>query len=85
MKTDFLLVNKIEPLASLSDRSVVEGFDFSPADGVSENFIYNEMSDFPVRSRSELESLKENVMVLRDLSARLTFLSKEINYLLNIK
>lgn len=59
--------------------------EYESASVSAESFVYNEMSDFPVRSRSEIERLKENAIVLRDLGERLTFMSNEIKYLLNLK
>lgn len=52
---------------------------------VAKSLVYNEMSDFPVSTRSELSLLQENTMVLKELSDRLSFLSKEIKYLMNLK
>jgi hypothetical protein len=86
MKTDLRLLNVTDTtndsLAGLSD-SILSS-DYSSVI-IAENLVYNEMSDFPVSSRSELDILQENTMVLKDLSERLSFLSKEIKYLMNIK
>lgn len=70
-----------DSLVGLSDKLVSNEHD---AD-VMNMLVYNEMSDTPVRSRSELDTLKENMMVLNDLSDRLAFLSKEVKYLMNLK
>ncbi len=86
MKTDLRLLNVTETsnesLVGLSD-SILSN-EYSNA-GVAKNLVYNEMSDFPVSSRTELDILQENTMVLKDLSDRLSFLSKEIKYLMNLK
>jgi hypothetical protein len=57
----------------------------SYASGSIDSFIYHEMSDVPVSSQSDISRLQDNAMVLRDLNDRLSFLSKEIKYLLNLK
>lgn len=86
MKTDLRLLNVTatanESLVGLSDGVLSSEYDNSV---IAKNLVYNEMSDCPVSSRSELDSLQENMMVLKDLSDRLAFLSKEVKYLLNLK
>lgn len=80
MKTDLKANNLVEITNS-----------FSTIDPGTENHItgkslvYNEMSDVPVSSRTEFELLNENMTILKDMSDRLTFMSKEIRYLLNLK
>lgn len=85
MKTELRLMDvtdvTADSLVGLSDKLVSNEHD---AD-VMNMLVYNEMSDTPVRSRSELDTLKENMMVLNDLSDRLAFLSKEVKYLMNLK
>ncbi len=85
MKTELRLMDvtdaTAESLVGLSDNLISNEFDA----GVANTLVYNEMSDIPVSSRTELETLKENMMVLKDLSDRLTFLSKEVKYLMNLK
>lgn len=86
MKTDLRLLNVTdtsnESLVGLSDSILSDDFSGTM---VAKNLVYNEMSDFPLSTRSELEILQENTMVLKDLSDRLSFLSKEIKYLMNLK
>ncbi len=85
MKTELRLMDvtdaTAESLVGLSDNLISNEFDA----GVAKTMVYNEMSDIPVSSRTELDTLKENMMVLKDLSDRLTFLSKEVKYLMNLK
>ncbi|MBL7555610.1 MAG: hypothetical protein JNM24_07290 [Bdellovibrionaceae bacterium] len=85
MKTELRLMDvtdaTAESLVGLSDTLISNEFD----SGVANTLVYNEMSDVPVSSRTELETLKENMMVLKDLSDRLSFLSKEVKYLMNLK
>ena len=85
MKTELRLMDvtdtTAESLVGLSDSMISNEYD----SGVANTLVYNEMSDIPVSSRTELETLKENMMVLKDLSDRLSFLSKEVKYLMNLK
>ncbi|GEM_PF-2938155 len=85
MKTELRLMDvtdaTAESLVGLSNNLISNEFDT----GVANTLVYNEMSDVPVSSRTELETLKENMMVLKDLSDRLSFLSKEVKYLMNLK
>lgn len=81
MKTDLQLLD----VTGLNDSSVEVNFELNSNSSRGENLVYNEMSDFPIRSRTEIETLTENMMVLRDLSARLGFMSREIKYLMNLK
>lgn len=83
MKSDIRLMN-VNEMANDARAGLSDNYEFQNL-GVSKSFIYNEMSDFPVSSRSEVDCLKENMIVLKDMSDRLAFLSKEIKYLLNLK
>lgn len=70
-----------ESLVGLSDSIISHEYESVGA----KSLVYNEMSDFPVSSRSELDMLQDNMMVLKDLSDRLSFLSREVKYLMNLK
>lgn len=86
MKTDLRLMDvsdaESESLVGRSGSLLSEEIDNTV---VAKSLVYNEMSDFPVSTRSELSLLQENTMVLIELSDRLSFLSKEIKYLMNLK
>ncbi|MBL7545807.1 MAG: hypothetical protein JNL11_18465 [Bdellovibrionaceae bacterium] len=82
MKTELYSVNVSEKSSELVNVSSVNALS---SEFCTQSIVYNEMSDFPLSTRSEVDQLQENAMVLRDLSDRLGFLSKEIKYLLNIK
>ncbi len=88
MKSDFQLLDvssgSNDTLSSLSDSSLAN-FNSVNLNSLGKNLVYNEMADFPVRRRTELETLQENMLVLNELNERLSFLSKEIKYLLNLK
>lgn len=86
MKTNFHLKN-VSEITTESLISVSEGTLSSTyvSETSLKSFVYNEMSDFPVQARSEIDQLQENALVLKDLNDRLSFLSKEIRYLLNLK
>lgn len=43
---------------------------------------YHEMNDVPVVEMDALSALEENVRVLADLQARLSFMNRELRYLL---
>jgi hypothetical protein len=51
----------------------------------SDHFVYREMEDSPVQSMNELERLSENIKTLSELNARLSFVMREVQYMLNIK
>ena len=80
MKTDLKTNNVVEITNSFTrmDQGIESHI-------TGESLVYNEMSDVPVSSRTEFELLNENMMVLKDMSDRLAFMSKEIRYLLNLK
>jgi hypothetical protein len=84
MKTELHLksVNSVTS-ESFTNNDLSESFE-SHSHG-AETFVYNEMSDVPVSSQSDISRLHDNAMVLKDLNDRLSFLSKEIKYLLNLK
>ena len=50
-----------------------------------DHFVYREMEDSPVQSMNELERLSENIKTLSELNSRLSFVMKEVQYMLNIK
>lgn len=85
MKTELRLMDvtdtTAESLVGLSDSIISHEYESVGA----KSLVYNEMSDFPVSSRSELDMLQDNMMVLKDLSDRLSFLSREVKYLMNLK
>ena len=88
MKSNFQLLDvsssSNETVSGFSDSSVSD-FNSLNLNSLGKNLVYNEMADFPVRRRSEIETLQENMLVLSELNDRLSFLSKEIKYLLNLK
>ncbi len=88
MKSGFQLLDvsssSSDSLSGLSDSSR-PNFNSVNLNSLGKNLVYNEMADFPVRRRTEIETLQENMMVLSELNDRLSFLSKEIKYLLNLK
>ena len=47
--------------------------------------VYRELDDSPVQSVNELDRLSENIKTLSELNARLAFITREVEYLLNIK
>lgn len=51
----------------------------------NDHLIYRELEDFPLQNTSEIDRLSENIKTLSELNARLSFVTKEIKYLLNIK
>ncbi len=81
MKTDLQLLD----VTNITDNSPSSDLDLISSLVIGKNLVYNEMSDFPVRRRTELETLTENMMTLSDLNDRLAFMSEEIKYLMNLK
>lgn len=51
---------------------------------VTSHQVYNEMSDEPVQDYNELTQLKVNLQTLGDLQNRLTFVLREVRYLMKI-
>lgn len=46
--------------------------------------IYNELLDNPIQNKNEINLLQENILTLKNLTSRLSFLNREIQYLLKI-
>lgn len=84
MKSDHQFSNVVS-ISEESNPSLSNGYFSENIHATSSSFIYNELSDFPVRSRTDIEILQDNILVLKDMSDRLSFLSAEIKYLLNLK
>lgn len=53
------------------------------ADSMAEHRSYHEMNDTPVLVDA-LTQLKTNLQVLTDLTSRLTFLNREIRYMMKV-
>ncbi len=51
-------------------------------DSLAEHRSYHEMEDTPVLEMDALTQLKTNLQVLTDLTSRLTFLNREIRYMM---
>ncbi|MNK07435.1 hypothetical protein D3C87_253490 [compost metagenome] len=45
---------------------------------------YHELADFPVVEVDALSQLQNNIMVLEDLQARLSFMMREVRYLMKV-
>ncbi|MGZ3745193.1 MAG: hypothetical protein ACXWRE_16005 [Pseudobdellovibrionaceae bacterium] len=54
------------------------------ANSVTEHRSYHELEDSPVLEIDALTELKANLQVLTDLTMRLSFLSREIRYMMKI-
>lgn len=54
------------------------------ADSMAEHRSYHEMNDTPVLEVDALTQLKTNLQVLTDLTSRLTFLNREIRYMMKV-
>lgn len=54
------------------------------AGSMAEHRSYHEMEDSPVLEVDALTQLKTNLQVLTDLTSRLTFLSREIRYVMKV-
>lgn len=65
---------------TLNQESMVSEATFS-----ADHFVYRELEDSPVQSLNELTRLSENIKTLSELNARLSFVMREIHYVLNIK
>lgn len=54
------------------------------ADSMAEHRSYHEMEDSPILEVDALTQLKTNLQVLTDLASRLTFLNREIRYMMKV-
>jgi hypothetical protein len=54
------------------------------ADSMAEHRSYHELEDSPVLEVDALTQLKTNLEVLTDLSSRLSFLNREIRYMMKV-
>lgn len=50
-----------------------------------ESLVYHELDDFPIKTMSEIDRLSDNIKILSGLNSRLSFVMKEVHYMLNIK
>jgi len=53
-------------------------------EAMAEHRSYHEMKDMPVLEVDALTQLKTNMQVLTDLTSRLTFLNREIRYMMKV-
>lgn len=65
---------------TLNQESMVNEASFS-----ADHFVYRELEDSPVQSLNELSRLSENIKTLAELNSRLSFVMREIQYILSIK
>jgi hypothetical protein len=54
------------------------------AESIAEHRSYHEMQDSPVLEVDALTQLKTNLQVLTDLTSRLTFLNRELRYMMKV-
>jgi hypothetical protein len=54
------------------------------AGSMAEHRSYHEMEDAPILEVDTLTQLKTNLQVLTDLTSRLSFLSREIRYMMKV-
>lgn len=54
------------------------------ADSMAEHRSYHEMEDSPILEVDALTQLRTNLQVLSDLTSRLTFLNREIRYVMKV-
>ncbi len=50
-----------------------------------ESFVYHELDDFPIKTMSEIDKLSDNIKILSELNSRLSFVMKEVHYMLNLR
>lgn len=58
---------------------------FVNAFSANDHIVYREMEDSPILSINEIERLSENIKTLSELNSRLSFVMREVQYMLNIK
>lgn len=58
---------------------------FVNAFSTNDHIVYREMEDSPIQSINEIERLSENIKTLSELNSRLSFVMREVQYMLNIK
>lgn len=51
---------------------------------VSSQLVYNELNDYPVQEADLFEQLENNLAQLEDIRHRMTFMMREIRYLMKI-
>lgn len=52
--------------------------------GIADHRSYHELEDTPVLEMDSLVQLKTNLEILADLTSRLTFLNREIRYVMKV-
>ena len=60
------------------------GWNWSNSQAVVSHRSYHELFDLPVVEMDELSQLTANMEMLRDLQGRLTFLMREIRYVMKV-
>ncbi len=68
---------------SLNIADVLES-ELTGTGSMAEHRSYHEMEDSPILEVNALTQLKTNLQVLTDLTSRLSFLSREIRYMMRV-
>ncbi|HEY8271957.1 MAG TPA: hypothetical protein VIG33_13790 [Pseudobdellovibrionaceae bacterium] len=68
---------------SLNITEVIES-ELMAGSSMAEHRSYHELEDSPILEVDALTELKANLQVLTDLTSRLSFLSREIRYMMKI-
>ena len=69
---------------SLTEATAPETLDWSASEGPYTHRVYHEMADRPVVEHDAMTELELNISSLENLQGRLSFLMREVRYLLKV-